>query len=141
VSLKVIKNFDLANRLKVIYGGDFRAFLRSGSDEIRDNIISNIKHQKTPSGDSLKGNSAKTLLIKHRLGKGRLSLIWDRVLISPSSWWQKSSKKKMKMGLIKERKKIGGWVTDLGYEFMGISLKVRKKILNRWRAFIKRGLK
>ena len=69
------------------------------------------------------------------------NIIWDKILIAKSSWWQKSSKKKMRMGLTKERKKIGGAVTELGYIFMGISLKARVKILKRWQAFIMRGLR
>ena len=141
MSLKVVKNFDLANRLKVIYKGDYRAFLRGGSDIIRDNIIGNIKRQTTPSGGRLKKNSPETMRIKKRMGKGTLSLIWDRVLISTSSWWQKSGKKTMKMGLTEERKKIGIAVSRMGYEFMGISQKARKVILNKWVDFIKRGLK
>jgi hypothetical protein len=140
-SVRVKKNFDLARRLRVIYNGDYRAFLRSGSDIIRDDIISNIKHQITPSGSKLKRNKKKTLKIKRRLGKGQLSLIWDRVLISPSSWFQKSSKKKMKMGLTEVRKKIGRAVTKLGYKFMGISVKARLIILAKWRNFILRGLR
>ena len=42
---------------------------------------------------------------------------------------------------IQERKKIGKAVTKLGYKFMGIGLKTRKLISNRWRKFIMRGLK
>ena len=141
MSLKVIKNFNLANRLKVIMKGDYRAFLRSGSDVIRDNIISNIKHQTTPSGGALKRNAAKTLRIKKRLGKGQLSLVWDRILISKNSWFQKSSKKKMTMGLTEIRSRIGVAVTKAGYKFFGISTKARQVILARWRSFILRGLR
>lgn len=140
-SMRVVKNFDLARRLKVIYKGDFRAFLRSGSDIIRDDIISNIKHQKTPSGGRLKKNAPSTLAIKRRMGKGQLSLIWDKVLISKGSWWQKSSKKNMRMGLTANRKSIGRAVTKMGYEFFGISNKARKMIMAKWVDIIKRGLK
>jgi hypothetical protein len=126
--------------LKVLYRGDFRAFLRGGSNTIRDNIIDNIKHQRTPTGATLKRNSEATLKIKKRLGKGQLSLVWDKLLISKSSWFQKSSKKKMIMGLTAVRKKIGKAVTKEGYIFMGISKNARVLILDRWRKFIKRGL-
>jgi len=140
-ALRVKKNFDLVRRLKVIYKGDFRAFLRSGSDTIRDNIISNIKHQTTPSGGRLKRNAATTLKIKRRLGKGQLSLIWDKVLISKGSWWQKSGKKSMRMGLTSARKSVGITVTKMGYEFFGISSQARKIVMAKWVDFIKRGLR
>lgn len=140
-SLIVKKSFDLKRRLQVLQKGDYRAFLRSGGDTIRDNIISNIKRRTTPTGGRLKENSATTLKIKSRLGKGRLSLIWDRILIKPSTWWQKSTKKKMIMGLKEERKIIGRAVTKAGYIFFGISKNARVLILARWRKFIMRGLK
>ncbi len=140
-SLIVKKSFDLKRRLQVLQKGDYRAFLRSGSDTIRDNIIWNILHETTPTGGRLKKNKATTLKIKKKLGKGKLSLVWDRILIKKSTWFQKSTKKKMIMGLKEERKSIGRAVTRAGYIFMGISKNARVLILARWRKFIMRGLK
>ncbi len=141
MSLRVIKNFDLARRLKIIYKGDFRAFLRPGGEIIRDSVGDNILHQRTPAGGRIQKNKKSTLEIKRKYGKGRLSLIWDRILIAKKTWWMKSTKKKVWVGLTAERKKIGIRVTKMGYIFMGISVKTRKQILAKWRAFIKRGLK
>ena len=75
------------------------------------------------------------------MGKGQLSLVWDKVLIAKSSWFQKSGKRKMVMGLTAVRKLIGRAVTKMGYKFMGISQKARKVIFAKWRAFILRGLR
>lgn len=141
MALRVKKNFDLAKRLAVIYKGDFRSFLKPAGEIIVDNIIDNIKHQVTPEGGRLKKNKAETLRIKKRMGKGTLSLIWDRLLISKSTWYQKTSKKRAIIGLIKERKNIGRALEKMGYRFFGISPLARAYILVRWRKFIKRGLR
>lgn len=140
-SVRVIKNFELARRLKVIYKGDFRAFLRPGGSLIRDNNIDNIKRQVTPSGGRLKRNSPATLKIKAKLGKGQLSLIWDRILISKGTWIIKSTKKRVRVLLNPVRSKIGRYVTRMGYEFFGISVLARKIVFSRWVKFIKRGLR
>lgn len=140
-SLKVKKNFDLKRRLRVIQKGDFRAFLIGGADVIVDNIIGNVKHQKDPTGKSLIKNKAKTLEIKARLGKGRFSLIWNRVLINPRTWKFKSSKKKIRIFLDEKRNRIGRRLHKLGYIFMGISDKARRIVFARWVKFIRRGLR
>ena len=141
MSLKVIKHFDLQKRLAVIYNGDYRAFLTMGADEIIKDNINNIKHQITPDGGELKKNSEETMRIKKRLGKGTLSLIWDRVLISPGTWVYKKTKKNVQIFLAPVRAEIGRQVRAMGYDFFGISDKARVLILNRWRDFIKAGLR
>ena len=140
-SMRVKKNFDLARRLKVIYRGDYRGFLRPAGGVIINNNISNIKHQITPSGSQLKKNAPSTLKIKRMLGKGQLSLVWDRLLIDKATWLSKADKKRLKIRLAKVRSKIGRYVEAMGYEFFGISLTARKIILARWHDYIMRGLK
>lgn len=141
VSLRVKKNFNLKKRLKVILAGNYKAFLIGGTDELIKDNISNILHQRTPSGGILKKNAPSTLKRKAQLGRGQLSLIWDRILISRKTWFSKTTKKRGRVFLKPERSKIGRALKKMGYDFFGISIKARVKILRRFRAFIKRGLK
>lgn len=141
MSLRVKKNFDLKKNLAVIYRGDYRAFLKPAGTMIVNDIIRNIKHQKTPSGTPLKKNAQSTLKLKRMLGKGQLSLIWDRVLISKGTWITKATKKKVSIFIASVRSKIARSLQKQGYDFFGISVLVRKLIMDRWRKFIKRGLK
>ncbi len=142
MSYRVKKPFTIQKKLIVILKkGDYRPFLVGAGEEIIKDNISNILHQRTPSGGVLQKNSPLTLKIKSRLGKGVLSLIWDRILIKKSTWFQKHGKKFVKVFLKPERSKIGQALRKMGYEFFGISIGARVKILNRWRAFLKRGLK
>jgi hypothetical protein len=141
VSLNVKKNFDLKKRLPVIFKGNYKAFLIGGSEEVIKDNISNILHQKTPSGGTLKKNAPATIKRKMQLGKGRLSLVWDRILISRKTWFHKTTKKRARIFLTAARSKISRALRKMGYEHFAISPKARVRIFRRWRDFIKRGLR
>lgn len=141
LSLKVIKPLDLKKRLAVIARGDFRLFLNPAGALVRNDIIANIKKQRTPSGGALKENAPSTKKRKMQILGHSLSLIWNRVLIKPSTWIIKAKKKIVLIRLSPERKKIGKILERKGYHFFGISSWVRQVIFARWRQQITRGLR
>ena len=141
MSARVKKYFNLKKALNKLYKGNFKDFLTPAGELIIQENILDIHRQRTPTGRPLKKNAPSTLRRKQKLGKGSKSLIWDKILVSPSTWTKKVYKNKVIVYLKPVRAKIADYVRHKGYSFFGISLGARKKILKSWRAFIKRGFK
>lgn len=132
----------MLKQLQRIAKGNFTDFTQPAGEAIRNDIISNIKHQITPDGSALKKNAPETLRIKRRLGFGNLSLVARfRMLISNSTYIITAKKKSVELTLIDARKNIGKILEGKGYRFFGISAVVREKIFRDWREFILKGFK
>lgn len=140
--MKVKKKLDLAKRLKIITRGDYRGFMAIGGRMIRDDVISNIKHQITPNGSALQRNAPSTLKLKARYGLGTKSLIARfRLFISQSTYSMKIKKNSVQVFVKDVRKKIGQMLERKGYYFWGMSKITREKIFQKWRKYIKRGIR
>jgi len=139
--LKIKKRADLLKRVKILQSGDFRVFLDPAGRILRDNIISNIKHQIQPDGAKLKSNSPEVKKIKQRLLGHSLSLIWDRLLISRGTYIIQVTKSKAKILLKPVRRKIAIALEARGYIFFGIGQRVRQIIYDKFIQIIRRGLR
>lgn len=141
LTMRMKKKADLLKKLKVFMDGDYRDFLQPAIKDIRDDIISNIKHQITPDGEALKKNAESTLIYKAKYGLGNKSLIARfRMFISESTYIMNIALRQATITLVNVRKEIGKVLEAKGYHFWGISEVVKKKILDDWRMYISRGL-
>ncbi len=142
LTMRVKKKIDLLKRLETVVKGDYREFLNPAIKMIRDDVISNIRHQITPDGTALKRNAQSTLLYKQKYGLGNKSLIAKfRLFISESTYRINVELKRATIELAEVRKEIGRILEERGYHFWGISEVIKKKVWENWREFISRGLK